>query len=86
MLKIGYVRFGEQDLDEQVSALESLGCQVIRTEDALAEGVASPVLASILEFIAAGDQLVVGRLEHLATTSGELLEVVARLEARGASL
>lgn len=86
MLKIGYVRYGEQDVHEQVSALEALGCQVIRTEEALAEGVSSPVLTSILEFIADGDQLVVTRLEHLATTSRELLDVVARLEARGASL
>lgn len=86
MLKIGYVRYGEQDLDEQVSALEALGCQVIRTEENLAEGVSAPVLASILDFIAVGDQLVVGRLAHLATSSRELLDVVARLEERGASL
>ncbi|WP_309088343.1 recombinase family protein [Phenylobacterium sp.] len=86
MLKIGYVRFGEQDQHEQVSTLEALGCQVIRTEETLAEGVGSPVLASILDFIAAGDQLIVTRLEHLAASSRELLDVVARLEARGASL
>ena len=86
MLKIGYVRYGDQDLDDQVSALEALGCQVIRAEENLAEGVAAPVLASILDFISAGDQLVVGRLSHLATSSRELLDVVARLEARGASL
>lgn len=86
MLKIGYVRFGDQDADEQVAALEAQGCQVIRTEETLAEGVGSPVLASILDFIAEGDQLVVSRLEHLATTSRELLDVVARLESRGASL
>jgi DNA invertase Pin-like site-specific DNA recombinase len=86
MLKIGYVRYGDQDLDDQVSALEALGCQVIRAEENLAEGVGAPVLASILDFISAGDQLVVGRLAHLATSSRELLDVVARLEARGASL
>lgn len=86
MLKIGYVRGDDPDLDEQVSALEALGCQVIRAEESLAEGAAAPVLAAILEFIAAGDQLVVRRLEHLATSSRELLDVVAALEARGADL
>lgn len=86
MLKIGYVRPSDANLGEQVQALEDLGCQVVRTEASLAEGAAAPVLASILDFIAAGDQLVVGRLEDLATTSHELLDVVARLEARGATL
>jgi len=86
MLKIGYVRPDDENVDEQVSALEALGCQVIRVEEAAAGPAAAPVLSSVLDFIAAGDQLVVGRLEELATTSRELLDIVARLEARGATL
>jgi DNA invertase Pin-like site-specific DNA recombinase len=86
MLKIGYVRLGYENLDGPIQALEALGCQVIRTEEALADGASTPVLASILDFIAAGDQLVVNRLEDLAGTSHDLLDIVARLEARGATL
>lgn len=86
MLKIGYVRPGDENVDEQVSGLEVLGCQVIRVEEAAAGAAAAPVLNSVLDFIAAGDQLVVGRLDELASTSRELLDVVARLEARGATL
>ncbi|MGA0607462.1 recombinase family protein [Phenylobacterium sp. VNQ135] len=86
MLKIGYVRLGDEDANEQIRALEALGCQVVRTEAALAEGPTAPVLISILDFIGAGDQLVVNRLEELATTSHALLDIVARLEARGATL
>lgn len=86
MLKIGYVRPVLEDADDQVARLEDLGCQVIRVEEAAAGPVASPVLSSVLDFIGAGDQLVVGRLDELATSSRELLDIVARLEARGATL
>jgi len=86
MLKIGYVRLGDEDLDQQIAALEALGCQVIRSEERFGLGAVSPVLNSILDFIGEGDQLVVGKLAHLARTSHELLDVVSRLEARGASL
>ncbi len=86
MLKIGYVRLGEEDVNQQIEALQALGCQVIRSEERFAEGGASPVLNSVLDFISEGDQLVVGRLAHLASTSHDLLDIVARLEARGATL
>ncbi|ACG77319.1 site-specific recombinase, DNA invertase Pin-like protein [Phenylobacterium zucineum HLK1] len=91
MLKIGYARLGDEQLgdehlEQQLAELERLGCQVIRTEEAYVDGAPAPVLAAILDFIAEGDQLIVTRLEHLATTSRQLLDVVARLQARGASL
>lgn len=86
MLKIGYVRLSDDAPSRQADALQGLGCHVIRTEEVSARGVAAPVLASILDFIGDGDQLVVDRLDRLANSSQDLLDVMARLEDRGATL
>ncbi len=86
MLRIGYVRVRDAQSARDSAALEALGCQVIRTEQPGGRGFEPPVLSSILDFIGAGDQLVVMRLGHLAASSRGALEAIERLEARGASL
>jgi DNA invertase Pin-like site-specific DNA recombinase len=86
MLRIGYVRVEDRGLGAdaagQAAALEALSCHVVRAED----GEDFKVLNSILDFLAKGDQLVVGRLEQLGPSSRGILQVLERLEARGASL
>jgi DNA invertase Pin-like site-specific DNA recombinase len=85
MVRIGYV--GRADCGANAAALKGQGCHVVRTEDHVTRGGDTPgVLASILEFIGQGDQLVVGRLDQLALTSRGVLAVLERLEHRGASL
>lgn len=85
MLRIGYVRLSDPDRGDAAGALRALGCQVVRIEqDPVAD--VQPVLASILEFIGEGDELVALKLEHLGRSSRSLLELIDRLEARGASL
>ena len=87
MLKIGYVRLRDTRSGEDTADLKANGCHVVRAEEpAGVAGDESAVLSSILDFIGEGDQLVVGRLEHLAQTGRGLLEVIDRLEDRGASL
>ena len=83
MLKIGYVRLRDAGAQEDTAALKSAGCQVVRAEEPGAEG---HTLESILDFIGAGDQLVVTRLDCLAATGRGLLAALNKLEARGASL
>lgn len=83
MLKIGYVRLGDAAGDDERRLLEAAGCQVVRAEAPDAHG---QTLASILDFIGAGDQLVVTRLDRLAGSGRGLLDVLNRLEAGGASL
>lgn len=83
MLRIGYVRLRDATAHEDTSLLKAAGCQVVRAEEPDAEG---HVLGSILDFIGAGDQLVVARLDRLALGGRGLLDAVDRLEARGASL
>lgn len=87
MLKIGYVRLRDERSADDTAVLKTIGCHVVRAEEPagpLADD--SAVLTSILDFIGEGDQLVVTRLNHLAASSRDLLEVIDRLEARGATL
>ncbi|WP_397418707.1 recombinase family protein [Phenylobacterium sp.] len=83
MLSIGYVRRGEATADLDTAALMAAGCQVVRTEELQGHG---QTLDSVLDFIGAGDELVACRLSQLARGGRELLHVLNRLEARGASL
>ncbi len=86
MLRIGYVRLRDEGSAEDTAELKALGCHVVRAEEPNWTGGEPAVLASILAFIGPGDQLVVVRLDHLATTGRGVLAVISRLEARGASL
>lgn len=83
MLRIGYVRLRDATAHEDTAVLKAAGCQVVRAEEPGADG---QTLSSILEFIGPGDQLVVSRLERLASSGRGLLEALDRLEARGAGL
>lgn len=83
MLRIGYVRLRDADAQEETAQLKAAGCQVVRAEEPGADGLA---LVSILDFIGAGDELVVTRLARLAPTARALLDTLRRVEARGASL
>ena len=83
MLRIGYVRLRDAQSAEDTAALKAMGCHVVRAEEGRGE---VSTLSSILDFIGPGDQLVVTRLEHLTPSSRGALDVIARLEAHGASL
>jgi hypothetical protein len=89
MLRIGYVRgrpaeSGDASGDGGGAArLSRAGCAVVHTE---ACGRDAAVLDSILGAIDAGDELVVTRLEHLGDSGRAVLEVLRRLEGRGAAL
>ncbi|MDB5452061.1 MAG: site-specific recombinase, invertase Pin-like protein [Caulobacteraceae bacterium] len=87
MLRIGYVRLRDAESASDTAALKLLGCHVVRAEEPAGPGADDwAVLDSILDFIGAGDQLVVTRLEHVGHVSRGVLEVIDRLEQRGASL
>jgi DNA invertase Pin-like site-specific DNA recombinase len=95
MLRIGYVRLrdavpnseGGDEATGDAAALRAAGCQVVRAEEPPQAG-ADPfaTLHSILDFIGAGDELVVGRLDYLGASGRAMLAVLERLERRGASL
>jgi DNA invertase Pin-like site-specific DNA recombinase len=61
-----------------------VGCTEIHEEQASGGNRARPVLAHVLERIGKGDTLVVVRIDRLARSLSHLIEVIERLEARGA--
>ena len=87
MLRIGYVRLHDTQLADDTAALKAAGCHVVRAEEPGAGGVCDDtVLQSILDFVSSGDQVVVARLEQLAQYPRIVLDVLDRLDRRGASL
>ncbi|WP_165842836.1 recombinase family protein [Phenylobacterium deserti] len=88
MLRIGYVRLRDAQSADETAALKALGCHVVRAEEpaAMFAGEETATLDSILDFIGAGDQLVISRLAQLGPSSRCALDVLDRLEQRGASL
>jgi hypothetical protein len=83
---IGYARVSteEQGTDPQRDELGAAGCSTILEEHASGADRSRPVLARLLRDIAAGETLVVVRLDRLARSVSHLLGVIERLEASGA--
>src|SRR5215208_7529687 len=89
MPRIGYARVStlDQDHDTQKAQLKAAGCEIIRAEKANGKGrEGRNELASILEFIRAGDELVVVKLDRLGRSTRDVLNLVHELEAKGAAL
>jgi DNA invertase Pin-like site-specific DNA recombinase len=86
MRLLGYARVStaDQDLAAQRQALLAAGCTEIREEKASGANRARPELARLLAAIGPADTLVVVRIDRLARSLAHLLEVIARLEAKGA--
>lgn len=89
MARIGYARVSstDQDLGVQLAALKAAGCTVIRSEKVSRASTAGRTeLAIVLDFIGAGDVLVVTRVDRLARSIGDLQDIVRTLKAKGAGL
>lgn len=86
---VGYARTSTVDqrhgLSAQLEELSGAGCTKLFQEQTGALGP-RPQLAAALEFVRENDVLVVGRLDRLARSTAHLLEIVARLEAKGCAL
>jgi len=85
----GYARVStlDQDLTIQHTALKAAGCEVIRAEKASGtrrDGRSE--LQVLLDFVHAGDTLVVTRIDRLARSLKDLQDIVHELKAKGASL
>lgn len=89
MTKIGYARVStkSQDLEGQRTALEGAGCTIIRAEKVSAKSrQGRDELQTILDFVRAGDELVVVRIDRLGRRISDVLNIVDELETKGASL
>lgn len=87
MARIGYARVSttDQDLQVQLDRLRSEGCDIIRSEKVSGgsrEGRAE--LATVIEFLRQGDELVVTRLDRLGRDTRDVLNIVHECHERGA--
>ena len=89
MTIIGYARVSttDQDLSVQVAALKGAGCEVIRSEKRSGTTTKGrQELETVLDFLRAGDVLIVTRIDRLARSIGDLQDIVRAIRAKGASL
>jgi DNA invertase Pin-like site-specific DNA recombinase len=84
-IKIGYARVstGGQNLERQLDALKAAGCRRVFAEKQSGRGTDRPELAACLDFMEAGDTLVVPALDRLSRSLQDLITVVADLRRRG---
>ena len=89
MTVYGYARVSttDQSLDIQIAALKAAGCEKIRSEKVSGTSTnGRQELKTLLEFIGAGDVLIVTRIDRLARSIGDLQDIVRALKAKGVAL
>ncbi len=87
MTKIGYARVStiDQDFEIQQLRLKAEGCVIVRAEKVSGAGRDGRTeLATIIEFLREGDELVVTRLDRLGRDTRDVLNIVHDCEQRGA--
>lgn len=82
---IGYARVSTQDqnLDLQKNALTNVGCARIYEEHASGANTDRPQLKAAMDYLRAGDTLVVWKLDRLGRSTQHLLQTVTLLESKG---
>ncbi|MCC8937809.1 recombinase family protein [Bradyrhizobium sp. Arg68] len=89
MSVIGYARVSttDQNLELQETALRAAGCDLIRSEKRSGTTTARrEELRTVLDFLRAGDVLMVTRIDRLARSIGDLQDIVRTVKALGATL
>lgn len=89
MARIGYARVSttDQDPEIQIERLKAAGCDIIRAETGSgASRQGRSELETIMQFLRAGDELVVLRLDRLGRSTRDVLNLVHELDEKGASL
>jgi len=87
-LMIGYARVSTdaQDLTHQLDVLAAAGCGRIFSEKITGTHAKRPELARMLDHVRAGDVVTVTRLDRLARSTRDLLDIAEQLQAKGAGL
>ncbi|OAI21645.1 recombinase [Methylomonas lenta] len=85
---IGYARVSTRDQKPhlQLDALQEAGCERIFKETVSGAKRERPELQSALDFMRAGDTLVIWKLDRLARSTRQLLDTVEGLAQRGIGL
>src|ERR1700728_1601205 len=87
MTTCGYARVSTdgQTLDAQLEALRAAGCEKIFREKVSGARADRTELMKLLAMIEAGDVLIVSRLDRLARSTRDLLNIINALDKRGAT-
>lgn len=85
---VGYARVSTLDQNPalQIDALTASGCERVFTEKASGANRNRPELKAALDYIRAGDTLVVWKLDRLARSTRQLIETAEDLASRGIGL
>jgi len=89
MALFGYARVStfDQDVSIQEAALRNAGCQTIRSEKKSGSVRGGRTeLQTLLDFLRAGDTLVVTRIDRLARSMKDLQDIVHELKGKGVTL
>ncbi|MBZ9679635.1 recombinase family protein [Mesorhizobium sp. CO1-1-2] len=87
MARIGYARVStaDQDLETQLGRLKAEGCEVIRSEKVSGGSRDGRTeLATVLDFLRPGDELLVTRLDRLGRDTRDVLNLIYECEQKGA--
>ena len=76
---VGYARVStaDQDLTLQTDALTKAGCEKLFTDKVSGAKLKRPGLTEALNFVRAGDTLVIWKLDRLGRSIGGLIELVS---------
>ena len=88
-MKYGYARVSSsgQDLEVQIDALSTAGCETIRQEKVSGTSIQGrDELNTLLEFMREGDELVITRIDRLARSIRDLQNIVYDLNKKGVTL
>lgn len=82
---VGYARVSTRDqhLDRQLAALDGAGCLRVFADKLSGRNVERPELRACLDYLRAGDVLVVSALDRLGRSLADLLAIVDDLRHRG---
>jgi DNA invertase Pin-like site-specific DNA recombinase len=89
MTKIGYARVStlDQDTSIQEAKLREAGCTIIRKEKVSGKSrEGRDELETVIQFLRAGDVLVVSKLDRLGRNTRDVLNLVHEIEGKGAHL
>jgi DNA invertase Pin-like site-specific DNA recombinase len=87
-MRIGYARVStiDQNLTVQLEALKTAQCDRLFQEKVSSRKTERPELARLLDQIRQGDTLIVTRLDRLARSTRQLLEILDRIKDSGAGI
>ena len=84
-MKVGYARTSTLEqlagLDAQIRDLSAAGCEKIFSEQVSAVSK-RPQLEAALDFIREGDTLIITKLDRLARSTQDLLDIADRVKAK----